>query len=80
MIQKVIKVGTSVAVVVPKNITIQNDMFVGSEVDMTYDKKTGAVTFTPVRERVTHRANHIAKLTMNFIDRYRDDLEKLSGE
>ncbi|MDO8492315.1 MAG: AbrB/MazE/SpoVT family DNA-binding domain-containing protein [bacterium] len=85
MIQKVLKVGSSVAVTIPKNALLGLGIKAGDNVNLTVNEKTREVSFRPVvkRPKIKNSDNHqekIAALTLNFINRYRSDLESLAGK
>ena len=72
MTQKVIKIGTSMGVTIPKRTVEEFNLKSGDEVE---------VTFKPVRNAaVSDEQSRIARLTLRFIDTYRKDLEALANE
>lgn len=82
MIQKVLKVGSSVAVTIPKNALLGLGIKAGDSVNLIVNEEAHEVSFRPV-SRVRNRAKNehqekIATLTLNFINRYRADLESLA--
>jgi len=76
MTQKVLKVGSSAAVTIPKKSLEELGLKPGDEVVVEVDKKRGLVSIRPSRA-LTPRQQRIAELTLSFIDRYRRDLEAL---
>ena len=77
MTQKVIRVGDSAAVIIPKKSLKELDLKVGDEVvvDVNPDEKSVHI------HSLTKTSNHqkrIAELTYNFTNRYRKDLEALA--
>ena len=77
MAQKLIQVGSSAAVTIPKKSLEDLGLKVGDEVIVDIDKENKVVSIKPVRE-FGKRDRRIAKLTKNFIERYRRDLEALA--
>lgn len=79
MTQKILKVGTSLAVTIPKNIQEGLEVGPGDFVETDFDKETKVFS---VKKKtgtalVKGGKNRITKLTLSFIDRYRKDLEAL---
>ena len=79
MIQKVIKVGTSLAVVMPRNILEEAGLGVGDKIDTSFNKANRVISVKPIKE-VSKEDQKIAKLTLGFISRYRKDLEFLKDK
>lgn len=75
MIQKVLKVGTSAAVTIPKRSLKELGLKIGDSVMVDVKNSTVVVRATP--ERSVH-SKKITELTLNFIERYRKDLEALA--
>jgi putative addiction module antidote len=77
MTQKVLKVGDSAAVTIPKKSLEELGLNIGDQVYVEIDEKHRVVHVKPV-DRSKKENSKIAKLTMDFINRYRKDLEALS--
>ncbi len=77
MTQKVLKVGSSAAVTIPKKSLKELGLKPGDEVSVEIDRKSKKVTIQPI-QKLSARDQRIAELTVNFIDRYRSDLEALA--
>ncbi|MBI2635434.1 MAG: AbrB/MazE/SpoVT family DNA-binding domain-containing protein [Parcubacteria group bacterium] len=77
MTQKVLKVGSSAAVTIPKKSLEELGLKVGDRVAVEVDKKRKAVIVQPTK-KLSVREGRVAELTLNFIDRYRKDLETLA--
>ncbi len=77
MTQKVLKVGSSAAVTIPKKSLEELGIKIGDEVmvDVNPDKKS--VLIRPAKN-LSEADKKIAELTLNFINRYRKDLESLA--
>src|SRR3989344_256654 len=73
MTQKVLKVGDSAAVIIPKKSLKELGLNFGDEVIVDVDRKKKSVSIHP-SQKMTKRQNRIAELTFNFINRYRKDL------
>lgn len=79
MTQKVVKVGTSIAVVIPKKLAQSMRIKAGDSVTLAEDTKLGGIRIRPVTV-ISDREQRIAELTMSFIERYRGDLEALARQ
>lgn len=79
MTQKVLKVGSSAAVTIPKKSLEELGLRPGDEVTVEIDRKNKAVYIRP-SIKLSPRQKRIAELTLNFINRYRKDLEALANE
>lgn len=79
MAQKLIKVGTSVAVVIPKKSLEELGLKAGDAVTVEADRKNKSVHIVAQKQE-SDDEKHIAELTMNFIHRYRSDLEALADK
>lgn len=77
MIQKVLKVGSSAAVTIPKKSLEELDLKIGDRISVEIDKTRKAVLIEPV-QKISKEDAQIAKLTLRFINRYRKDLEALA--
>lgn len=77
MTQKVLKVGSSAAVTIPKKSLDELGLKIGDEVSIDIDRARKTVSIQPV-EKLSREDIKIAKLTLNFINRYRIDLERLA--
>ena len=78
MTQKVLRVGTSAAVTIPKKSLKELGLKIGDEVNINIDRVKKTVLIKPVFGLSPETAK-IAKLTLNFINKYRKDLEKLAN-
>lgn len=77
MIQKVLKVGSSAAVTIPKKSLEELNLKIGDRVTVEIDKTRQVVLIEPVGD-ISKEDAKIARLTLNFINRYRKDLEALA--
>ena len=77
MIQKVLKVGSSAAVTIPKRSLGELGLKPGDEVRVEIDRRRRAVIIAPLAKSSPADAR-VAKLTYQFIQRYRKDLEVLA--
>ena len=75
MIQKILKVGTSAAVTIPKHSLELLGMRIGDQVEVDVSKEI--MTVRPAGKS-SAREKKITELTLNFIERYRKDLEELA--
>jgi len=82
MIQKVLKVGSSAAVTIPKDSLKELGLKIGDKVKTTFDIRKNVLTISPVQKdaELSAEDQNIARLTSNFIQRYRKDLENLADK
>ena len=77
MTQKLLKVGSSAAVTIPKKSLKELGLKIGDEVRVDIDVKEKTVSITP-QEELSSEDKKIARMTLNFITRYRRDLAALA--
>lgn len=77
MTQKVLKIGPSAAVVIPKKSLEELGIRIGDKVRVEVRPEEKEVSIKPAKELSKEDAK-IARLTLNFINRYRHDLEVLA--
>ena len=75
MIQRVVKIGNTFAVTLPKKTLKELGVKTGGQVALRVER--GEVTVFPSKKLSSHQQK-IAELTLNFINRYRKDLEALA--
>ena len=81
MLQKVLKVGSSAAITIPKKSLEELGMVIGDRVQVVVNEQENVVTIRPQHAVVSgtfKRQEQIARMTLNFINRYRKDLEALA--
>jgi antitoxin component of MazEF toxin-antitoxin module len=78
MVNKVLKVGDSAAVTIPKHVLKDMGMAIGDKVTVTYHPETQEVVLKPVK--ITHPmiSDRVARLTTQFVDHYRETLRRLA--
>lgn len=77
MIQKVIKVGDSAAVIIPKKSLKELGLRLGDEVSVEVDKKQRKVSIQPSVKEVDRE---LLNWTRKFIERYRPALKALADK
>ena len=77
MTQKVLKVGKSAAVTIPKRSMEDLGLKIGDKVTVEVDIRKRLVVIRP-EQKISAKQQHIAELTESFIERYRKDLEELA--
>ena len=77
MTQKVLKVGSSAAVIIPKKSLKELGLKIGDEVRVVVDSRRRTVSISP-RSALSLRETYIVKLGIDFVNRYRKDLEILA--
>jgi len=77
MSQKVLKVGTSAAVTIPKKAMEKLGVRIGDNVNVDVDESARTLLIRPEKGH-SAKDMRVAKLTASFIERYRKDLEALA--
>ncbi len=77
MTQKVLQIGSSAGVIIPKKTLGELDLQIGDQVVVEVNKRTRSVSIRP-QVKASKRQERIAELTFNFINRYRKDLRALA--
>ena len=77
MTQKLLRVGSSAAVTIPKKSLKELGLKIGDEIIVRVNREKKTVTIEPT-SILSGEDERVAKLTLNFIRRYRKDLEALS--
>lgn len=77
MSQKVIVVGNSLAVTIPKDSAKKLGLKSGSRVEVRVDETRRIVSFSPVHT-LSSDDQRVAELTANFMRRYEKDLRNLA--
>ena len=78
MIQKVLKVGSSAAVTIPKKALAELGIAIGDEVSVQIDLEQRVITTRPAAS--PGKEERITALTLDFVNRYRADLEALKDK
>ena len=79
MPQKVLRVGKSAAVTIPKKSLDDLGLHIGDQVSVEVDIKKKSMIITR-QKALSKQDEKIARLTADFIDRYRKDLVALAGK
>lgn len=77
MTQKVIKVGDSAAVIIPKKSLKELGIQLGDTVSVEIDRKQRRVSIEPIAKEVNQE---LLSWTKKFIERYRPALEALANK
>jgi putative addiction module antidote len=78
MVNKVLRVGDSAAVTIPKQVLKEMGMRIGDKIEVTYHSEANEIVLKPVKESHSLVSDRVARLTANFIDQYRDALRQLA--
>lgn len=78
MIQKVLKVGSSAAVTIPKKALAELGLAIGDEVSVQIDLGQRVITTRPAAVREEDK--RVTALALDFVERYRADLEALKDK
>lgn len=79
MPQKIVKIGTSLGVIIPKDSIQQVGWQAGDSVNVQVNKKNRGVNILPADE-ISKIDQRIMRHALAFIDRYRKDLEALANK
>ncbi|MEK7536127.1 MAG: AbrB/MazE/SpoVT family DNA-binding domain-containing protein [Patescibacteria group bacterium] len=79
MIQKVLRVGTSAAVTIPKESLLELGLKIGDRVKVSVDADDVSVVIRPALE-MSKNLQKTASITSEFINKYRKDLEALADK
>ena len=77
MSKKVLKLGSSAAVTIPKDILRELGLRIGDRITLDFNRAKRALVIESPKT-VSSEDQKIARLTSRFIDRYRKDLEALA--
>ena len=77
MTRKLLKVGSSAAVTIPKKSLKELGLKIGDAVEVDVNPRRKTVSIRPAIQP-SHKDEKIARLTVDFIQRYRRDLEALA--
>ena len=81
MIQKVLKVGSSAAVTIPKESLAELGLKIGDRVTLVVDKRRRKVVVEPAARGIERIADaELREWTRKFIERYRPALEALAKQ
>lgn len=78
MIQKVLKVGSSAAVTIPKKALAELGIAIGDEVSVDVNLEERVIMTRPATSRGDQE--RITTLALDFVNRYRADLEALKDK
>jgi len=80
MVNKLLRIGDSVGVTLPKKTLKEMGISTGDKVVITFVPKDNSFVITPFKTNKSVVSNRIAKLPTEFIDRYRPALKKLAND
>ncbi len=78
MVNKVLKVGDSAAVTIPKNVLKEMGIAIGDKVTVTFHPETNEVVLKPLKMAQPLVSDRVVQLTARFMDRYGDALRRLA--
>jgi len=79
MSQKIVKIGTSLGVIIPKDSIQRVGWKAGDSVNVQVNKKNRGVNVLPTDE-ISTIDERIMRHALAFIDRYRKDLDSLANK
>lgn len=80
MSQKIIKIGSSLGVTIPKSIAQKLKLQAGDRIDLKVDAENRVIMYEPIKEDGDDKEERekVSKLTQSFIKRYKKDLDALA--
>lgn len=79
MTRKLVQIGTSLGVTLPKENLVGLGIRVGDNIDIRVDGERGVIVLEPVRRKKRKAKNtEVLQWTKKFIERYRPALEALA--
>jgi len=78
MVNKLLRVGDSAAVTIPKKALLEMGIKIGDKLNVTFLPELGEIVIKPLIKKKRQTTDRIARLTLDFIDRYRPALEELA--
>lgn len=78
MVNKVLRVGDSAAVTLPKQTLKEMGLAIGDKVVITYLPEQQEIVIRPLQVQTAQVSDRVARLTTSFIDQYRDALKQLA--
>jgi putative addiction module antidote len=78
MVNKVLRVGDSAAVTLPKQTLKEMGIMIGDKVVVTYLPEEQEIVIKPLKKPAGQVSDRVARLTTSFIDHYRDVLKELA--
>ena len=78
MTRKILQIGSSAGVTIPASALASLGISIGDSVEVVVNALKDTISISPVNSKRDNRQEKITALTLNFVDRYRDDLEALA--
>lgn len=78
MVNKVLKVGDSAAVTIPKSVLKEMGIAIGDKVTLTFHPETNEVILKPLKTGHPMVRDRVVELTASFVNRYGDALRRLA--
>ncbi len=78
MAQKIIKVGTSAAVTIPKGVMENLGLQVGDQVELAFNRDERAVSIKPTLS-LSERDKEVLSIALDVLERYREDFKSLAN-
>ena len=78
MNRKILQVGSSAGITIPTNALQALGVSVGDSVELVLNAVKKTISIQPITKTKESRREKITALTLDFVDRYREDLEALA--
>lgn len=80
MTQKIIKVGTSAGIILPKPTMEKMGLRVGDKVEVDLQKDSGEIVITSAQQKISGSDAKVGKIALGILNRYRKDFENLADK
>jgi len=80
MLNKILKVGDSAAVTIPKQTLKELGVAIGDKVVVTFLPEAGEITIKPLKKKRAIVSDRFLRLTSSFINHYKPALLELAGK
>jgi antitoxin component of MazEF toxin-antitoxin module len=78
MVNKILRVGDSAAITIPRSVLKEMGLSIGDKMVVTYLPNENEIVVKPLSTGATLVSDRVARLTAHFIDRYRGALKRLA--
>ena len=78
MVNKLLRVGDSVAITIPRSVLKEMGLSIGDKMVVTYLPEVNEIVVKPLSIGSALVSDRAARLTAHFIDRYRGALKRLA--
>jgi len=80
MTQKIIKIGTSAGIVLPKPTMKKMGLKIGDRVEVDLEKDRNEIVVTSERPKISSADARVGRIALDILNRYRQDFENLADK